>query len=98
MEPAAPLGAGGHGEIDARHRGRAALQLLLARRDRALQLTLQRVGTAADALALVRPQVREGFEDFGEGAGFAPQELDLELLEPAFIRLRNLVQTLPQRV
>ena len=63
-----------------------------------LELALQRVRLAADALALVGIQTREGFEDFGEGAGSASQELGLELLEPAFIRLRNLVQTLPQRI
>src|SRR4029077_13477018 len=34
----------------------------------------------------------------GEGAGLASQDLRLEILEAAFIRLRNCAETLPQRV
>src|SRR5207244_1455831 len=35
-------------------------------------------------------------EDSGERAGFAPEDLGLEILEPALVRLRDLLQTLPQ--
>ena len=98
MQPATPLAAARQREIDAGQIRRALLETGLTRVDRALELALQRVGGAADALALVGLQSGEGLEDFGEGAGLAAQELGLELLEPAFIRLRNLVQTLPQRI
>ena len=98
MEAAAPLPASGHREIGAGERGGAALELELTRCDRRLKLMLQRVGRAAHAFAGVGIEARESLQDFCEGAGLAAQELGLELLEPAFIRLRNLFQTLPQRI
>jgi len=39
----------------------------------------------------------EGLQEFSELTSLAAQELGLELLEPAFVRLRDLFQTLPQR-
>jgi hypothetical protein len=45
----------------------------------------------------VRIKAGEGFEDFRKRASLAAQELGLELLEPALVRVRDLFQTLPQR-
>src|SRR4029077_8306785 len=48
MQPATPLAAARHREIDAGQSRRALLETGLARVDRALELALQRVGGAAD--------------------------------------------------
>src|SRR6266566_1086479 len=98
VEPTAPLRAAGHGAIDARRRGAAALQLELSRLDGALQLALQRVRGPTHALARLGIEPGKGLQNLGESAGFATQKLDLELLEPAPVGLRNLLQTLPQRL
>ena len=60
--------------------------------------TRKRVGGAANALAGLRIEAGEGLQDFSESASLAPQELDFELLEPAFVGARDLVETLPQRL
>jgi hypothetical protein len=74
------------------------LQLELARFDGALELPLQGVGGAADPLPFLRGKARESLQDFGEGPGLAAEELSLELLKPPFVRVRDVVQTLPQRL
>src|SRR5207249_6597090 len=70
----------------------------LARGERRLEIALQGVRDAAHGLAVLRLKARHGGEDMGERAGLAAQDLGLELPEPAFIRLRNHGETLPQRV
>jgi hypothetical protein len=97
VDAATPLGPAGQREIDVGERGGAALEFALTVFDRLLELTLQRVGLAADALAGLRVETGKGLQDFGEGTSLAAQELDFELLEPAFVCLRDLFQTLPQR-
>jgi len=97
VEPTAPLRAAGHGEIDPRQRGAAALQLELSSCDGVLELALQRVRNATDAFAFHRIEARKGFEDFGEGTSLTAQELDFELLEPSFVCVRDLFETFPQR-
>jgi len=46
----------------------------------------------------LRIETREGLQDFSESTSLATQELGLELLEPAFVGVRDLVETLPQRI
>jgi hypothetical protein len=58
---------------------------------------LQRVGRAAHAFAGVGIEARESLQDFCEGSGLAAQELGLQLLEPAFVGLRDLFEPLAQR-
>jgi len=98
VEAAAPVAPAGHGDIDTGERGRAALELALAAFDGTLELALQRVGLSAHALARLRIEAGEGLQDFSESASLAPQELNFQLLEPAFVGARDLVETLPQRL
>jgi len=87
----------GHREVDIGDRRDAALEIALALFDGALELALQRVRGTAHALAFLGGEVRQGLQDFSEGAGLAAEELDLELLEPSFVRVRDLFETFPQR-
>src|SRR3989441_787055 len=98
VRAAGPGGAAGHGEILALGGARGALQRALARRQRGFELALQGVGRPSDGLALLRLEGGERAQDTGERASFPAQDLGLELLEPAFVRLRNLGESLPQRV
>src|SRR6266566_5260111 len=97
VKPTAPLRAAGHREVDVGDRRDAALEIALALFDGALELALQRVGGTAHALAFLGREAREGLQDFSEGAGLAAEELGLELLEPSFVRVRDLCETFPQR-
>src|SRR2546425_5643264 len=97
VQPAAPLAPARHGEIDIGETRRAALELTLTRFDSALELPLQGIRGAADFPACVGVEGGESFENIGEGAGLAAQELGFELLETAFVRVRDLFETLPQR-
>src|SRR5207248_3718661 len=96
VQPARPVGAAGHGEIEAGSAGGGALQVTLPGRERRLELLLQGVGGAADMLLGSGLEPRQRGEDFRECAGLAPEDLGLEILEPALVRLRDLLQTLPQ--
>jgi len=91
------LTAAGHREIDVAERSGAAFEALLALVDGLLELALQRVGLTADALARLGVETGEGLQDFSEGTSLAAQELDFELLEPSFVCVRDLFETLPQR-
>src|SRR5205823_5802529 len=73
-----------------------AFQVALPRGEGCLELLLQGVGGAADLLLGGGLEPRQRGEDLGERAGLAPEDLGLEILEPAFVRLRDLLQTLPQ--
>ena len=86
MRSSAPPRAGGAREVP------------LARRERFFQLALEDVRRSADRLAVGGVEFGERAEDLGEGTGLAAQDLRLEILEPAFIGLRNFAETLPQRV
>jgi hypothetical protein len=94
---AAPLAPPGQREVDVGHSRGAALEIALALFEGALELALQRVGFPPDALARLGIETGKGLQDFGEGTSLAAQELDLELLEPACVGLRDLFETLPQR-
>src|SRR5439155_24248290 len=64
--------------------------------ERRLEVVLQGIGGAADLLLGGGLEPRQRREDLRERAGLAPEDLGLEILEPAFVRLRDLLQTLPQ--
>src|SRR5258705_4978034 len=98
VDAAAPLAARGHREIDGGERCGAALEIALASFDRLLQLSFQDIRCSADFSSFLGVERGETLEDFGEGTSLAAQELGFELLEAAFVGLRNLVQTLPQRI
>jgi hypothetical protein len=91
------LAPSGHGAIEIGEIAGPALEGGLACRNRVLELALQRVGLTPDALARFRVETGEGLQDFSEGTSLAAQELDFELLEPSFVCVRDLVETLPQR-
>src|SRR5207237_2339648 len=97
VEPAPPLPSPGQREVHIREIRGPALQLALARLDGLFELALQRVRNATDPLAFHRIEARKGFEDFGESTGLTAQELDFELLEPAFVCVRDLFEAFPQR-
>jgi hypothetical protein len=97
VQTAAPLAPPGQREVDVRHGRRAALEIALALFDGALELALQRIRFTPDAFARLGVETGKGLQDFGEGTSLAAQELDLELLEPACVGLRDLFETLPQR-
>jgi hypothetical protein len=97
VHPAAPLAPAGHGEIDVGERGGAALELALTLCERVLKLSFEGIRCSADFPSFLRVERGETFENFGEGTTLAAQELGLELLEPARVRLRDLLQALPQR-
>jgi hypothetical protein len=98
VDAAAPRGPAGHREVDIGEGGGAALELALAIFDRALEFPLQGVRGPANLSSCVRIETGEGLENIGEGTGLAAQELGFELLEPACVRVRDLFETLPQRV
>src|SRR5437867_12367056 len=97
VERTAPLPAAGHREVDVGERRGATLEIALALFDGALEVVLQRVRSTAHALAFIGGEARERLQDFSEGAGLAAEELGLELLEPSFVRVRDLFETFPQR-
>ena len=97
VQPAAPLAPARHGEVDVGQTRRAALELTLARFDGAFELPLQGIRGSADFPACVGVQRGESFENIGESTSLAAQELGFELLETAFVRVRDLFETLPQR-
>src|SRR5207302_638175 len=96
VEAAVPHGAPGHGQVQARRATRGALELALAGRKRGLEVALQRVRPRPDLLPGGRVELGQAPEYLGECAGLASEDLGLEILEPALVRLRNLLQTLPQ--
>ena len=98
VHPAPPLTAAGHREIDGGERCGSALELELTLCDRVLELSFEGIRCSADFPSFLGVERGETFENFGEGTSLAAQELDLELLEPAFVRVRDLFETLPQRV
>ena len=87
-----------HREIDRPAGARGMGELTLARCERLFQLPLEGVRGPADRFAVGRLEPGKRTEDFGEGAGLASQDLRLEILENAFVSLRNCAETLPQRV
>jgi hypothetical protein len=97
VDAAAPLAPARHGEIDRGETRHAALELALARCDGALEFPLQGVRGAANLSSYVGIETGEGLENIGEGTGLAAQQLGFELLEAAFVRVRDLFETLPQR-
>src|SRR2546422_7694084 len=96
VEPALPAGAAGHGEVHARDRAGGALEVALAGFEGGLELALQGVRRRADFLLGGWVELGQAPENLGERAGFASQDLGLEIGKPALVRLRNLLQTLPQ--
>src|SRR6266576_5194313 len=98
MQPAGPRLASRHAAIQAVGRAGGVGEGALARGERRFQLLFQGIGGAAHRFALRGGERGEGFEDLGEGAGLPAQQLVLQLLEPARIRLRNFLETLPQLV
>jgi len=87
-----------HGEVNVGETRRAALELILTSFDRALEVPLQGVRGTANLSSRVRIETGEGFENIGQRTSLAAQELGLELLEPALVCVRDLFETLPQRV
>jgi len=61
-----------------------------------LELALQRVRGRTDLLLGGRVELGQAPEDLGERASFTSQDLRLEIGQPALVRLRNFLQTLPQ--
>src|SRR3989475_5092473 len=98
MAAAVPGGAAGHGEVETCDGtgGAPPPELALARGERGFELALQGVGGGADLFLRGGIEPGHAGEDRGEGAGLAPQDLGLEIGEAALVRLRNLLQTLPQ--
>jgi hypothetical protein len=94
---ARPLAPARQREIDAGERCRGLFEALLALCDRAFELTLEGIRGRPDLFACIGVESGKGFQDFSEGTSLAAQELDLELLEPAFVGVRDLFETLPQR-
>src|SRR5881396_1204057 len=73
-----------------------AFEVALAGVEGGLELTFQRVRRRADLLLGSRVELWQAPENVGKGAGLASQDLGLEIRKPALVRLRNLLQTLPQ--
>jgi len=65
--------------------------------DSVLKVTFEGIRCSPDCSSCLGIERGETFEDFGEGARLAPQELGFELLEASFVGLRDLLETLPQR-
>ncbi|OLC73317.1 MAG: hypothetical protein AUH78_13970 [Gemmatimonadetes bacterium 13_1_40CM_4_69_8] len=97
VEAAGPGRAARHGEIGRSARAGGARQGTLPRRERRLELALQLVGRRSHGPAGLGVELRHLGEDLGQRAGLAPEDLGLQILEPALVRLRNLGETLPQR-
>ena len=98
VETAPPLGAPRHREVELAGDARGRLERPLVGRERLLELALQGVRGRAGGLALRRGELRDGREDLGERTALASQNFRLEVLEPAVVRLRDFLETLPQRV
>src|SRR5207245_6602012 len=98
MAPVLPAGAPRHGKVEAGDGagGAPPPEVALARGERGFEFALQGVGGGADLFLRGGIEPGHAGEDRGEGAGFAPQDLGLEIGEAALVRLRNLLQTLPQ--
>jgi hypothetical protein len=91
------LAPAGHREIDrGQIRGRA-LERGFAVCDGTLELVLEGVGSSPDGPSLLGIETREGLQDLSEATSLTAQELGLDLLEAAFVRVRDLFETLPQR-
>ena len=86
VDAAAPLGPAGQREIDVGERRGAALELELTRCDSVRKVAFEGIRCSPDCSSCLGIERGETFENIGEGAGFAPQELGLELLEPALDR------------
>jgi hypothetical protein len=92
------LPARGHREIDLGEARGGALQRCFARFDGALELAFERVGGCPDGPPLLGIETGKGLQDFGERTRLAAEELGLDLLEAAFVCVRDFLETLPQRV
>jgi len=92
-----PLAPAGHREIDGGKRCGAALELELTLCDRVLELSFEGIRCSADFPSFLGFERGETFENFGEGTSLAAQELSFDLLEAAFVGVRDLCETLPQR-
>src|SRR5205807_9161681 len=90
VEAAAPDGAPGHGQVQARRATHGALELALAGREGGLELALQPVRPRPDLLPRGRVELGQAPEYLGECASLASEDLGLEILESALVRLRNL--------
>jgi len=87
----------GHREIDGGERCGAALELELTLCDRVLKLSFEGIRCSAEFPSFLGVERGETFEDFGEGTTLAAQEFSFDILEAAFVGVRDLFETLPQR-
>jgi len=97
VDAAAPLRPAGHREV---HRGETrgtALETALAVFDGLLELAFEGIRGSPDFPSRLGIERGETFENFGEGTSLAAQELSFDLLEAAFVGVRDLCETLPQR-
>ena len=62
-----------------------------------LEISFEGIRRSPDFPASLGIERGETFEDIGEGTGLAAQELGLELLETAFVGVRDLFEEFPQR-
>ncbi len=97
VDAAAPLGPPGQREIDVGERRGSALEIALTLFDSVLKLSFQGIRCSPDFPSRLGIERGKGLQDLSEGTSLAAQELDLELLEAAFVCVRDLFQTLPQR-
>jgi hypothetical protein len=86
-----------HGEVHGGETRSAALETALTVFDRLLELAFQGIRGSPDFPSILGIERGETLENLGEGTSVAAQELGFELLEASFVRLRDLLETLPQR-
>jgi len=98
VHTAAPLAPPGHREIDGGERCGAALELELTLCDSVLKLSFQGIRGSADFPSFLGVERGDTFENFGEGTTLAAQEFSFDLLEAAFVSVRDLLEALPQRI
>jgi len=97
VDAAAPLGPAGQREIDVGKRRGSALEIALTLFNRVLKLSLQGIRCPPDVPSSLGIERGETFENLGEGTSLSAQELSFDLLEAAFVGVRDLFETLPQR-
>lgn len=73
-------------------------QGFLAAGDGRFEVALEGVGRGPDGLAVLGLELGERAENAGEGARFAAEDLGLQILQRACVRLLDVAETLPQRV
>jgi len=87
----------GHREVHGGETRGTALETALALFDGLLDLAFQGIRGSSPFPSSLGIERGEAFENFGEGASLAAQELNFDLLEAAFVGVRDLFETLPQR-